>query len=129
MRIEDSLFQIKLSYMQCSRKRKYKNFLFCNHGAKPTLQDATPPTGRSRFAPPVPIPRSSTTGLDYSILVRWNFGLVMLWDRFIFLLSTILHQRNFEIVSSILVGSEPPTVGQDRRRRGSLRILTDRFDM
>ena len=90
--------------MQCFIKYEYKTFLLNNYPKIPTLQDATPQTGRSRFGGLAP--RLSTTGLDYSILVRGNFGLVMLWDRFIFVLSTTLHQRNFEIVTSILVGSE-----------------------
>ena len=90
--------------MQCFIKYEYKTFLLNNYPKIPTLQDATPQTGRSRFGGLAP--RLSTTGLDYSILVRGNFGLVMLWDRFIFVLSTTLHQRNFEIVPSILVGSE-----------------------
>ena len=129
VRIEDwglrICFEIENRYMQCCRKRNYKNFLLHNHGAKPNHQDATPQTGRSRFGPTRRhAPRFSTTGLGYSILVRGNFGLVMLWDRFIFVLSTTLHQRNFEIVTSILVGSEQSVkIGG----RGSLRIVTDRF--
>ena len=100
LRIEDSEFFFSIFNileMQCCRKPKYKNFLFCNYPKIPTLQDATSQTGGSEswFGTDARF-ESWATGLAYNFLLRENFDLVMQQEGLIFWFSTKLHFKNIE---------------------------------